>query len=417
MHPADMVVQILTDAAAWREDPEVIGAYRQLAGLIEAHLIGEAFFEVTPPETLSPTQQALIRHGLRGMGEGLAFQSIQRAASQLRSSLRAIDSRVETPMVEDALPDEDMTPEDQHPLDSEDEEAPTMLLDAIDLPADPVIDGMEDDAEDDAEQDEVPADWADELPEDAPYDAETDSRAIVIRDEALLSAQTADAALEPPPRENAQPDSFKNEYYRRAAIAPPPPRPFRFSRQPTVITRIDSVSNSNLTVNGIQYNHTIAYDDVITAQGSAIDSSQSFPEAQNGQSLHYDVFLSYSRRNARMMRRIKEYLISEGFTVWTDENLTPGTDDWQRAIETAINNSNCMVALMSPDAHHSKWVNIEINYARDHGVFVVPVLIKGDERTSIPFALTLTQHLDMRGEAYRAGMQQLLRYLRLQRRD
>lgn len=453
MHPADSVVQILSDAAQRREHPEVVGAYRQLAGLIEAHLIGDAFFEVTPPDALSETQWALIRHGLRGMGEGSAFQSIQRAATQLRTSMKTFVGEPlpegETPevtdeYVDDGLPagqpeplEDELPVEDEMPVEDEltiedEEDTPTTIIEPVEVGI--YVEGVQEDEDDapegvidwisyeDQPEDEDDRTWDDDMPivmveeELEPQDIVDEAYAdepesAIVRSEAVLSAQTAETSSEPP-REDAQPDSFKQEYHRRAAIVRPAPRGFTFSRGPQVINHIDTVRD-NATVNmiGFQSNRTIAMDDVITATASTVDSSNTIINRGNS-SIEYDVFLSYSRRNARYMRRIREHLNFEGFTVWTDENLTPGTPDWQMAIETAILKSMCLVTLMSPDAHVSHWVKVEIKYAQDHGVLVVPVLIHGDERTSTPMPLSLTQHIDMRKEVYRTGINELLRTLR-----
>jgi len=49
-----------------------------------------------------------------------------------------------------------------------------------------------------------------------------------------------------------------------------------------------------------------------------------------------DIFLSYSRRDATIMSRLRADLRCAGFTVWTDDTgLEPGTPNWQRAIQTA----------------------------------------------------------------------------------
>ena len=45
------------------------------------------------------------------------------------------------------------------------------------------------------------------------------------------------------------------------------------------------------------------------------------------------VFLSYSRKDEAMMRRVKRRIEQAGLIVWIDEGIRPGTDDWKRAIE------------------------------------------------------------------------------------
>ena len=50
-----------------------------------------------------------------------------------------------------------------------------------------------------------------------------------------------------------------------------------------------------------------------------------------------DLFLSYSRKDLAAMREVQEALRAAGLSVWTDEGLEPGTQNWQDAIEEAVN--------------------------------------------------------------------------------
>ena len=57
------------------------------------------------------------------------------------------------------------------------------------------------------------------------------------------------------------------------------------------------------------------------------------------------LFLSYSRADSDTMGRVREALTGEGLSVWTDENLTPGTPSWKQAIERAIEDAGCQNGL------------------------------------------------------------------------
>lgn len=82
-------------------------------------------------------------------------------------------------------------------------------------------------------------------------------------------------------------------------------------------------------------------------------------------------------------------------TTWTDEGIEPGTQFWQDAIEKAIEDSVCVVALLSPNSKKSIWVKREITYAKLHGKIVFSVLIQGKEKDSAPISVTGAQHLDL----------------------
>ncbi len=129
-----------------------------------------------------------------------------------------------------------------------------------------------------------------------------------------------------------------------------------------------------------------------------------------------DIFISYSRIDAEVMRRLRADLQAAGFSVWTDDvSLEPGTPSWQRAIEAAIQAARCAIVLLSPEAKKSKWVEIEVSLAEDLGLRVFPLLVRGDDINAILFRLRTTQRIDLR-DNWQAVKKQLIpalhRYLR-----
>lgn len=125
------------------------------------------------------------------------------------------------------------------------------------------------------------------------------------------------------------------------------------------------------------------------------------------------IFLSYSRVDTAVMRRVREDLHIVGLPVWTDETgLEPGTPDWEKAIERAIEQAGCMVALLSPDAKQSKWVAIEISFAEERGISIFPVLLRGEPSGAIPFRLTNYQWIDARSN-YNQAIQKLVESIQM----
>jgi len=108
------------------------------------------------------------------------------------------------------------------------------------------------------------------------------------------------------------------------------------------------------------------------------------------------VFISYSHRDSDIMQVVRDRLRGAGFNVWTDENLQPGTPSWMRAIESALRNSCAVVALLSPDALKSQWVERELIFAEQNEVPVYPLLVRGDERSAVPILLITAQFADAR---------------------
>lgn len=108
-------------------------------------------------------------------------------------------------------------------------------------------------------------------------------------------------------------------------------------------------------------------------------------------------FISYSREDASLQRRIVAELRSRGINVWVDiENLIPGSPAWEREIERSIRGAAGVIALLSPDAHDSEWMRREISFAEQNDKRVFPALIRGDEDDSIPLRLSNHQRVDLR---------------------
>lgn len=121
--------------------------------------------------------------------------------------------------------------------------------------------------------------------------------------------------------------------------------------------------------------------------------------------------MSYSRKDTSIMRRVRDKLVQDGISVWTDEQLNPGTSSWKNAIESAVRDSDGVVVLMSPDSNQSEWVERELDYARIVKVPIFPVMVRGDEANAIPFELVSAQYVDVRHD-FSSGIELLLASLK-----
>ncbi len=109
------------------------------------------------------------------------------------------------------------------------------------------------------------------------------------------------------------------------------------------------------------------------------------------------IFISYSRRDDAIMQRIVAFLREQGFDVWVDnEQLTPGTPIWEYELEKAIKRATAIVVLSSPDSKKSEWVTRELVVAQRHRKRIFPLLIRGDEDSSLHFRLSTNQYIDLR---------------------
>ena len=110
-----------------------------------------------------------------------------------------------------------------------------------------------------------------------------------------------------------------------------------------------------------------------------------------------EVFISYSRTDTKTMRRLAEALRNRGLTVWVDnEKLTPGNPAWEHEIEKAILACRAVVAVLSPESKRSEWVRRELSFAEQHNKRIFPVLIRGDESSTMTLRMINHQFIDLR---------------------
>lgn len=125
----------------------------------------------------------------------------------------------------------------------------------------------------------------------------------------------------------------------------------------------------------------------------------------------YDVFLSYSRQDLLAMRYLRRPLELGRLRVFVDESGIPPGARWGNELARAIENSCCLVVLLSPDAANSDWVREEIDYARRRGKQIFGVWIRGDFNAAVPFGLTTTQLIDLT-TGNEAGISSLIEQIR-----
>ncbi|GAB4510878.1 MAG: hypothetical protein OHK0046_08210 [Anaerolineae bacterium] len=88
------------------------------------------------------------------------------------------------------------------------------------------------------------------------------------------------------------------------------------------------------------------------------------------------VFVSYSRRNKTFAERISRDLSDAGLDVWVDWRQIHAGEFWQDEIFRGLARSDIIVALISPPAVMSEWVQREINTGREQGKVIIPVMVQ-----------------------------------------
>lgn len=104
-----------------------------------------------------------------------------------------------------------------------------------------------------------------------------------------------------------------------------------------------------------------------------------------------NIFLSYSSKDRQPVERLAEKLKAQGFEVWTDREILPG-EDWQSAIETALDQASVFLFILSENSLGSPWQELELGMALRSAVgqskkTVIPVLLGGADPAALPLFL------------------------------
>jgi hypothetical protein len=118
------------------------------------------------------------------------------------------------------------------------------------------------------------------------------------------------------------------------------------------------------------------------------------------------LFISYSRKDIVFARKLATDLEKAGYTVWWDITDLRGGDDWVRVIPEAIETSDFVIVVLSPDATASEWVRKEYTQALSLRKRIIPIMLR---TTAVPFALNTINYVDFTSEsAYAENLNALL---------
>ncbi|WP_414550925.1 toll/interleukin-1 receptor domain-containing protein, partial [Anabaena sp. CCY 0017] len=129
-----------------------------------------------------------------------------------------------------------------------------------------------------------------------------------------------------------------------------------------------------------------------------------------------EVFISYSRTDSDLARKLNDALQELGKTTWFDqESIATGTD-FQQEINRGIASSDNFVFIISPKSVNSPYCAEEVEYARKLGKRFVTILhrpLSADELKNLPPALANVQWLDFNqhGGEFSANFNELVRTL------
>ncbi|MEO0984134.1 MAG: TIR domain-containing protein [Cyanobacteria bacterium J06639_14] len=106
-----------------------------------------------------------------------------------------------------------------------------------------------------------------------------------------------------------------------------------------------------------------------------------------------EVFLSYAEENKAFTETIRQILIREGLTVWTNyTDLTTG-EAFLDAINRGIEDADTVIYILSPDAIASTYCQQEIDYALSLNKRIIPLLLRPVDWAVLPPSLSSFQYV------------------------
>ncbi len=120
------------------------------------------------------------------------------------------------------------------------------------------------------------------------------------------------------------------------------------------------------------------------------------------------IFISYSRKDMDFIRKFAGDLEKAGYDVWWDLTDLQGGDDWVRQIPAAIQTSQFVLVVLSPNSVASEWVQKEYTQALSLHKKIIPVMLAACE---IPFALNTINYSNFSTGEYEDNFKTLLRAL------
>jgi TIR domain-containing protein len=114
------------------------------------------------------------------------------------------------------------------------------------------------------------------------------------------------------------------------------------------------------------------------------------PEPEPDYQYPKSIFVSYARSDwDNYAQSVRDQLVGAGLTVWVDQHLIEGGQDWLDEINAALKRCETLALCVTPEALKSKWVKMEYRYFFSKGKPIVPVMCR---EADLPAELLGTQY-------------------------
>lgn len=113
------------------------------------------------------------------------------------------------------------------------------------------------------------------------------------------------------------------------------------------------------------------------------------------------IFVSYSRKDSRLVKPLVRKIQEAGYNVWIDISGIESTDQFKRVIVSAIRESSLVIFFSSKNSNTSTYTEKEISLAINEKKPVMPILIdKTPFNDSIAFDLVNVDYIDISNRAH-----------------
>ena len=130
------------------------------------------------------------------------------------------------------------------------------------------------------------------------------------------------------------------------------------------------------------------------------------------------VFITHSHGNRPLYRQVVRTLKQAGLDVWDDEYDTYPSDNWAKVTGKALQKSDAMVVLITPDALDSVIVHRDVSFALSNIQFeyrVIPVLVGVEQSVAAKSFSWIIRNLELVimpvSDGHQEGIDQIIRAL------
>jgi hypothetical protein len=111
--------------------------------------------------------------------------------------------------------------------------------------------------------------------------------------------------------------------------------------------------------------------------------------------MEYDIFISYSSKDHKVVSNYANFLREKGYAVWIDQVDISHGHEFPEEITKAIQGCSILLFFSSQHSNASKWVKREIVYADNQNKTILPIRLDNAEyNRSLQLLLSGVEHID-----------------------